>query len=55
MITTIWTRNENSLQKLKTLFLENKIPLTYITKWKETLPNITYPAMMEECDNIIDL
>ena len=39
----------------KTLLLENKMPLTCLIKGKSTHPNITPPAMMDECDNILDV
>ena len=32
--------------------MENKSPLTYMMKGKATLPNITYPDMMEVCEVI---
>ena len=34
--------------------LENKIPFTCMMKIKATITNITYPAMMEECEIIYD-
>ena len=37
----------------KTLLLENKMPLTCMVKEKATLPKITYPDIMEECDNVL--
>ena len=42
-------------KKNKTLLLENKMLLTCLMEVKSICPNITYPAMMEEYDNIIDI
>ena len=36
----------------KAILLENKMPMTCMMKWKATIPKITSPAMMEECEVI---